>query len=78
MGKAGVGIGGDSQKLIRDYGVACGGLVDLADMANERLEPGLVQRWSLAGLTLSLLATAQPDGLSTCLRCWEHEPGSTP
>ena len=49
MRKAGVGISGDSQKLMRDYGVACGGLVDLADMANERLEPGLVQRWSLAG-----------------------------
>ncbi len=52
VGKAGVGISGDSQKLMRDYGVACGGLVDLADMANERLEPGLVQRWSLAGLML--------------------------
>lgn len=50
MRKAGVGISGDSQKLMRDYGVACGGLVDLADMANDRLEPGLVQRWSLAGM----------------------------
>ena len=49
MRKAGVGISGDSQKLMRDFGVACSGLVDLADMANERLEPGLVQRWSLAG-----------------------------
>jgi hypothetical protein len=47
--KAGVGIGGDGQKLMRDYGVACGGLVDLADMANERVEPGRIQRWSLAG-----------------------------
>ena len=47
--KGGVGIGGDGQKLMRDYGIACGGLVDLADMANERVEPGRIQRWSLAG-----------------------------
>ena len=57
--KAGVGIGGDGQKLLRDFGVACGGLVDLADMANERAEPGRIQRWSLAGASEPMQQT--PD-----------------
>lgn len=47
--KAGVGIGGDAQKLERDHGLGCGGLADLSAAANDRLPPAEHQKWSLAG-----------------------------
>jgi hypothetical protein len=48
--KVGVGIVGDAQKLMRDFGLDARGLVDLSDEANVRLDAILVnRRWSLAG-----------------------------
>lgn len=50
--KAGVGILGDAQKLMRDFGLQCEGLVDLSEEANLRLcHPSsmrLPEKWSLA------------------------------
>ena len=47
--KAGVGISGDAQKLVRDYTLGCAGLVDLASYANQRLLLAERQKWSLGG-----------------------------
>ena len=44
-----MGISGDAQKLGRDYGLGCGGVVDISAAANERLPPPERQKWSLAG-----------------------------
>ena len=50
--KAGVGVHGDAQKLMRDFGLQCEGLVDLSEEANLRLcDPAsgrLPEKWSLA------------------------------
>ena len=50
--KAGVGINGDAQKLMRDFGLQCEGLVDLSEEANMRLchtsSGRLPEKWSLA------------------------------
>ena len=50
--KAGVGISGDAQKLMRDFGLQCEGLVDLSEEANLRLcHPAsgrAPEKWSLA------------------------------
>ncbi len=50
--KAGVGCCGDAQKLMRDFSVACEGMVDLSEEANLRLcGPGSArqpEKWSLA------------------------------
>jgi len=50
--KAGVGCMGDAQKLMRDFGIPCEGMVDLSEEANLRLcGPGSVrqpEKWSLA------------------------------
>ena len=47
-----MGCSGDAQKLMRDFGVACKGMVDLSEEANLRLcGPGssrLPEKWSLA------------------------------
>lgn len=52
IAKAGVGSSGDAQKLMRDFGVACAGMVDLSEEANLRLcGPGSVrlpEKWSLS------------------------------
>ena len=47
-----MGCCGDAQKLMRDFGVECEGMVDLSEEANLRLcGPGsgrLPEKWSLA------------------------------
>ncbi|CAL5223984.1 g6596 [Coccomyxa viridis] len=52
--KAGVGIHGDAQKLMRDFGLHSEGLVDLSEEANLRLchptSGRLPEKWSLARL----------------------------
>ena len=69
--KAGVGINGDAQKLMRDFGLQCEGLVDLSEEANLRLcHPSsgrLPEKWSLASECSS---TPQPTlgASTTCLQ----------
>ena len=50
--KAGVGISGDAQKLMRDFGLQCAGLVDLSEEANLRMCSASFgttpEKWSLA------------------------------
>ena len=49
--KAGVGISGDAQKLMRDFGLQCAGLVDLSEEANLRMcasSDTMPEKWSLA------------------------------
>ena len=50
--KAGVGISGDGQKLMRDFGLQCAGLVDLSEEANLRMcsnpSGAMPEKWSLA------------------------------
>lgn len=46
--KAGVGISGDAQKLMRDFGLQCQGLVDLSEEANLRMCHAASGKWSLA------------------------------
>ena len=50
--KAGVGISGDAQKLMRDFGLQCAGLVDLSEEANSRTcsaaSGAVPEKWSLA------------------------------
>ena len=57
IGKAGVGIHGDAQKLMRDFGLQCEGLVDLSEEANLRLcHPASgrpPEKWSLASELLT-------------------------
>jgi hypothetical protein len=47
-----VGSSGDAQKLMRDFGIACAGMVDLSEEANLCLcGPGslrLPEKWSLS------------------------------
>ena len=47
-----MGTSGDAQKLMRDFGLQCNGLVDLSEQANLRLcHPGsgrTPEKWSLA------------------------------
>ena len=47
-----MGISGDAQKLMRDFGLQCDGLVDLSEEANLRVcHPGsgrTPEKWSLA------------------------------
>ncbi len=54
-----MGIHGDAQKLMRDFGLQCEGLVDLSEEANLRLcHPAsgrLPEKWSLASELLSTL-----------------------
>nr|XP_060619780.1 bifunctional 3'-5' exonuclease/ATP-dependent helicase WRN isoform X2 [Anolis sagrei ordinatus] len=50
--KAGVGIEGDKWKLMRDFAVRLGDLVDLADLANEKLK--CKELWSLNDLVKHL------------------------
>ena len=51
IAKAGVGCAGDAQKLMRDFGLAMAGCVDLSEQANLRMcGPGsqrVPQTWSL-------------------------------
>ncbi|KAK9917730.1 hypothetical protein WJX75_007618 [Coccomyxa subellipsoidea] len=76
--KAGVGCSGDAQKLMRDFGVACKGMVDLSEEANLRLcGPGssrLPEKWSLARLAAAVLSAelAKDQGLRTSN--WETWP----
>ena len=55
--KAGVGIHGDAQKLMRDFGLHSEGLVDLSEEANLRLchptSGRLPEKWSLASELLT-------------------------
>ncbi|XP_054990024.1 bifunctional 3'-5' exonuclease/ATP-dependent helicase WRN [Sorex araneus] len=51
--KAGVGIEGDQWKLLRDFDVKLKSLVELADVANEKLK--CTETWSLNGLVKHLL-----------------------
>ena len=52
IAKAGVGCSGDAQKLMRDFGLAMAGGVDLSEEANLRLcGPGaqrMPEKWSLS------------------------------
>ncbi|KAJ7335809.1 hypothetical protein JRQ81_013750 [Phrynocephalus forsythii] len=52
MKKAGVGIEGDKWKLMRDFEIRLGDLVDLADLANEKLK--CKEMWSLNDLVKHL------------------------
>ncbi|CAL8463613.1 g3147 [Coccomyxa elongata] len=76
--KAGVGCCGDAQKLMRDFGVECEGLVDLSEEANLRLYgPGcgrLPEKWSLARLAAAMLSAEveKDQGLRTSN--WETWP----
>ncbi|KAK9829092.1 hypothetical protein WJX72_003852 [[Myrmecia] bisecta] len=76
--KVGVGISGDAQKLMRDFGQDCNGLVDLSEDANARLcgvgSTRCPQKWSLAGLVEELLKARLEK--HNGLRCsnWEVKP----
>ncbi|BDA48518.1 probable Werner syndrome ATP-dependent helicase homolog at N-terminal half [Coccomyxa sp. Obi] len=76
--KAGVGCCGDAQKLMRDFGVECEGMVDLSEEANLRLcGPGsgrLPEKWSLARLAAAVLSAEveKDQGLRTSN--WETWP----
>ncbi|KAM8785196.1 bifunctional 3'-5' exonuclease/ATP-dependent helicase WRN [Rhynchonycteris naso] len=50
--KAGVGIGGDQWKLLRDFDIKLNGVVELTDVANEKLK--CTENWSLTGLVKHL------------------------
>ncbi|XP_066091205.1 bifunctional 3'-5' exonuclease/ATP-dependent helicase WRN isoform X2 [Saccopteryx bilineata] len=50
--KAGVGIGGDQWKLLRDFDIKLNGGVELTDVANEKLK--CTENWSLTGLVKHL------------------------
>lgn len=66
--KSGIGIKGDAQKLLTDYGLRIDGMLDLSDYANERLDmqttmavPPTVpfRNWSLAALVAETLGGAE-------------------
>ncbi|XP_063150841.1 bifunctional 3'-5' exonuclease/ATP-dependent helicase WRN [Candoia aspera] len=70
--KAGVGIEGDKWKLMRDFEIKLENLVDLADLANEKLN--CKEIWSLNGLVKHLLQKQLvKDKLVRCSN-WEHFP----
>jgi hypothetical protein len=49
--KVGIGIAGDSTKIVKDYDVSMQSLEDLADLANTKLGgPGPGKKWSLSSL----------------------------
>eukprot|EP00070_Physeter_catodon_P004807 XP_007110144.2 Werner syndrome ATP-dependent helicase isoform X3 [Physeter catodon] len=50
--KAGVGIEGDKQKLLRDFDIKLKSFVELTDIANEKLK--CTETWSLSGLVKHL------------------------
>ena len=47
-----MGISGDAQKLMRDFGLQCAGLIDLSEEANLRMcstsPDTMPEKWSLA------------------------------
>ncbi|EIE27670.1 ribonuclease H-like protein [Coccomyxa subellipsoidea C-169] len=76
--KAGVGCCGDAQKLMRDFSVACEGMVDLSEEANLRLcgpsSARQPEKWSLARLAAAMLSAElrKDPGVRTCN--WETWP----
>ena len=68
--KAGVGISGDAQKLMRDFGLQCAGLVDLSEETNLRLRSApsgaVPEKWSLAS------KPPPPGAHIICHRLWCH------
>ncbi|XP_042305335.1 Werner syndrome ATP-dependent helicase isoform X2 [Sceloporus undulatus] len=70
--KAGVGIEGDKWKLMRDFEIRLGDLVDLADLANEKLK--CKEIWSLNDLVKHLFhKQLLKDKLVRCGN-WEQFP----
>ena len=67
--KAGVAASGDAMKLWRDYGVACGGIIDLCQLAQSRLETG--SRWSLAGLVERVMGQVLPKPPALRISAWD-------
>ena len=59
IGKAGIGISNDGLKLRRDFGVQCGGLLDLSQLA-ARVLPDGARPWCLAELSERVLRRAPP------------------
>ncbi|XP_062985107.1 bifunctional 3'-5' exonuclease/ATP-dependent helicase WRN [Elgaria multicarinata webbii] len=70
--KAGIGIEGDKWKLMRDFDIRLGDLVDLADLANEKLK--CKEIWSLNNLIKHLFhKQLLKDKLVRCGN-WEQFP----
>jgi len=67
--KAGVASNQDAQKIMRDFGIACAGIVDLSDMANRVLLPSM--RWSLAALVARVLKRTLPKPTGIRIGSWD-------
>ncbi|GAQ88863.1 Werner syndrome-like exonuclease [Klebsormidium nitens] len=75
VGKAGAGIYGDAQKLRRDFGVSMGGLRDLSDLANERLQPkDGPRKWSLTALAQEAMLQQVEKPPKQRISDWERLP----
>ncbi|CAK0738070.1 hypothetical protein CVIRNUC_000989 [Coccomyxa viridis] len=76
--KAGVGISGDAQKLMRDFGLQCAGLVDLSEEANLRMcsasSDTMPEKWSLARLAEAVLKVRIEKIQSVRTGNWEMWP----
>ena len=69
IGKAGVSAQGDAHKLAADYGVSCGGLLDLEQVAQLRLEAA--SRWSLSALVARMLQRLLPKPAALRISPWD-------
>ena len=70
--KLGCGIMNDANKLQNDYGVTLGGIQELSDVANARLEPGEERRWSLRDLVARFLHLNIDKNPRVRCSDWEH------
>lgn len=62
----------DANKLQNDYGVTLGGIQELSDVANARLEPGEERRWSLRDLVARFLHLNIDKNPRVRCSDWEH------
>ncbi|XP_028382700.1 Werner syndrome ATP-dependent helicase isoform X1 [Phyllostomus discolor] len=70
--KAGVGIEGDQWKLLRDFDIKLKGLVELTDVANEKLKS--TESWSLNGLVKHLFGKQLRKDHSVRCSNWKNYP----
>ena len=67
--KAGVGANTDAQKVTRDFGIHCRGVVELSDLASRVIAPP--QRWSLAALVAHVFKRQVPKPPGVRLGKWD-------